>query len=233
MRCAGGGEGGGDGVRRKLFNRASAVSLLLCLATVALWLGSYRHIDGFSFWTSRGLFELAWRDGRFALDNEPQRDLDRDLARRIEHHLAALEEQAQRLNAEVAQALERARRPGNEQYRRLVRERPWSAKESEVLNQSHAANQRVTATILLATQLERPPAFTRTVSCGLVVAVTGALPAIWIVETMLIARRRGRRRKAGDCPACGYSLTGNTSGVCPECGTPVPKELAGKSPRPA
>ena len=25
----------------------------------------------------------------------------------------------------------------------------------------------------------------------------------------------------GTCHSCGYSLTGNVSGVCPECGTPV------------
>jgi hypothetical protein len=27
------------------------------------------------------------------------------------------------------------------------------------------------------------------------------------------------RRKQGSCPACGYDLTGLTTGVCPECGT--------------
>lgn len=26
---------------------------------------------------------------------------------------------------------------------------------------------------------------------------------------------------AGCCPACGYNLTGNVSGVCPECGKPI------------
>lgn len=31
--------------------------------------------------------------------------------------------------------------------------------------------------------------------------------------------RRRIRRKHNQCVACGYSLTGNTSGVCPECGT--------------
>jgi rRNA maturation endonuclease Nob1 len=31
----------------------------------------------------------------------------------------------------------------------------------------------------------------------------------------------GQRRERGECEQCGYSLTGNTSGVCPECGTPV------------
>ena len=31
-------------------------------------------------------------------------------------------------------------------------------------------------------------------------------------------RVRHHRQKAGKCPACGYDLTGNVSGVCPECG---------------
>jgi hypothetical protein len=29
------------------------------------------------------------------------------------------------------------------------------------------------------------------------------------------------RIQRGQCPECGYDLTGNTSGVCPECGEPV------------
>ena len=39
------------------------------------------------------------------------------------------------------------------------------------------------------------------------------LPAIWLFKW-------NRRRKLGPnaCPACGYDLTGNESGVCPECG---------------
>ena len=30
------------------------------------------------------------------------------------------------------------------------------------------------------------------------------------------------RRDTGKCPACGYDLAFNTTGVCPECGTPRP-----------
>ena len=37
------------------------------------------------------------------------------------------------------------------------------------------------------------------------------------------AYRRWSRRRAGGCAECGYSLTGNVSGVCPECGTEVKK----------
>jgi hypothetical protein len=33
--------------------------------------------------------------------------------------------------------------------------------------------------------------------------------------------RRFLRRRRNACVTCGYSLTGNTSGVCPECGTNI------------
>jgi hypothetical protein len=33
--------------------------------------------------------------------------------------------------------------------------------------------------------------------------------------------RRWRRRKRGECVACGYDLTGNVSGICPECGAEI------------
>ena len=41
--------------------------------------------------------------------------------------------------------------------------------------------------------------------------------------------RQQQRELRGDCLACGYDLTGNTSGVCPECGTAVTKESADKA----
>ena len=57
--------------------------------------------------------------------------------------------------------------------------------------------------------------------------------AIFPAARLMHRFRRVLRRHTGSCPTCSYSLTGNTSGVCPECGTPVPKEPAEKSPRPA
>ena len=62
--------------------------------------------------------------------------------------------------------------------------------------------------------------------------IVAVMPFIWVGSYVKRTCRR-RRVAAGACPRCGYSLTGNTSGVCPECGTPVPKEPAEKSPRPA
>ncbi|MDB5302536.1 MAG: hypothetical protein JWM97_85 [Phycisphaerales bacterium] len=39
-------------------------------------------------------------------------------------------------------------------------------------------------------------------------------PAGWLLRRW----RSGRARRDGACRGCGYSLTGNVSGVCPECG---------------
>jgi hypothetical protein len=36
--------------------------------------------------------------------------------------------------------------------------------------------------------------------------------------------RRAERFYRGQCLTCGYSLTGNISGVCPECGTQVAEQ---------
>ncbi len=42
-------------------------------------------------------------------------------------------------------------------------------------------------------------------------------PLLWFAAIL----RRASRTRRNLCPACGYNLTGNTSGVCPECGTAV------------
>jgi hypothetical protein len=51
--------------------------------------------------------------------------------------------------------------------------------------------------------------------------ILGVLPAIWL-RSRLRRTRAGQRERRGRCRSCGYSLTGNVSGVCPECGTPIP-----------
>lgn len=38
--------------------------------------------------------------------------------------------------------------------------------------------------------------------------------------TVLIFRHDARSIPPGHCSTCGYSLTGNVSGICPECGEP-------------
>lgn len=46
------------------------------------------------------------------------------------------------------------------------------------------------------------------------------IPCVALLVVLQIARRKARLPFRPDCcPACGYSKTGNTSGICPECGT--------------
>ena len=52
----------------------------------------------------------------------------------------------------------------------------------------------------------------------LVAAVLSTLALPFLNGLRFLHRRRSRRRQ-NRCEICGYSLTGNTSGVCPECGT--------------
>jgi hypothetical protein len=51
-------------------------------------------------------------------------------------------------------------------------------------------------------------------------ALTSVLPLL-CVPRLLRRAVANRRRRAGLCVACSYDLTGNVSGVCPECGTKV------------
>jgi hypothetical protein len=57
------------------------------------------------------------------------------------------------------------------------------------------------------------------------------IPLIWLfilfavfpgVRLSGMIRTRRRRRLEGHCRTCGYDLTGNASGVCPECGDVIP-----------
>ena len=42
--------------------------------------------------------------------------------------------------------------------------------------------------------------------------------------------KQARRRRSGQCVACGYDLRASTE-HCPECGTPIPKAASVGSPR--
>lgn len=59
------------------------------------------------------------------------------------------------------------------------------------------------------------------IPCWLAVAIFALLPTFMIVR-LAAGRVRGRLRTSrGRCCKCGYDLTGNTSGLCPECGSKI------------
>jgi hypothetical protein len=47
------------------------------------------------------------------------------------------------------------------------------------------------------------------------------LPGAWVLHRAYLLERRRNHELSRFCPACGYNLTGNTSGVCPECGAAI------------
>jgi hypothetical protein len=47
---------------------------------------------------------------------------------------------------------------------------------------------------------------------------TACFGSVWFAVLMLPGARRTFRLRRGLCAACGYDLTGKTTGVCPECG---------------
>jgi 4-amino-4-deoxy-L-arabinose transferase-like glycosyltransferase len=49
------------------------------------------------------------------------------------------------------------------------------------------------------------------------VGTTAVLPSCWFVS-VACRRRRRQRAETGLCARCNYDLTGNSSGRCPECG---------------
>lgn len=53
--------------------------------------------------------------------------------------------------------------------------------------------------------------------------LSGYLPAIWAIIRSRQWRQDTRRRQH-QCLVCGYNLVGNASGVCPECGTTIPSD---------
>ena len=55
------------------------------------------------------------------------------------------------------------------------------------------------------------------------IAFVAVFVTLLVISLVRLYRRdrQAARFNRGDCLHCGYSLTGNVSGVCPEGGTPV------------
>jgi hypothetical protein len=70
--------------------------------------------------------------------------------------------------------------------------------------------------------------FTKTRIVGVpfwLLCLVTAVPPLTFLNSTRKRRIRIARVKANRCSACGYNLTGNTSGVCPECGTPTTERV--------
>jgi hypothetical protein len=74
------------------------------------------------------------------------------------------------------------------------------------------------------------PCLKITTSHWTVMMITGVLPTLCAFSVFL-CRMRAKHARESDCVACGYNLTGNTSGICPECGCAIPATSPADPPR--
>jgi hypothetical protein len=200
-------------MRRRLFNFAAAVSLVLSLATLGLWVWSIGQTDEISCVRDAGKLQ-GWSGevGDFLLLCPGRLQYAHRMAHREPSFAANMDNDTNTKKT----GLRFRRPPSFFIYRQTLPEKSiflgfgWRR-------------------VRYRSQWVDTSDFGVSVPLWSFAALGFLLPLQWV---LVVLRHRDRMR-FGRCPSCGYSLTGNTSGTCPECGTPVPKEPADKSPRTA
>ena len=175
-------------MRRRLFAVASAISLLLCVATVGLWVRSELDVDAF----------VGGPGGQYAGEI---------VSRHGELWLSLIDDRSPYRN-----------------------EHMWGFRTPEPLpeKQTHLG---FVAGREEYVELERPPG-TPPMEIVHYIAIPNWFILTSLAVTAFLLTRRASGKSGFNCVRCGYSPA-TPAGVCPECGTPVPKEPAEKSPRPA
>jgi hypothetical protein len=195
--------GGPRRLPRILLNAATVLSLVLCAASVALWLLSERRTDF-----------LTWRKYERPADAERQWELCNSLGR------WGVTFRRQYYGVDVNHLL----RPP---FRHDVQAPPTFVRaESAAWYQARDGHTRVSTRCFLGVELAvatpppltsnaREQAFSLTGPWAGVVLLSGLMPGM-AFGRRLVRRHRLARSGAG-CPACGYDLRA-TPDRCPECG---------------
>ena len=181
-------------MRRRLFDFAAGVSLVLCLGTVGFWVNSFNRYYRAEYLPQRpkSFVVFVGRGGLAAgpFERGPQDSLPCPTNRwswEVTHA-------GPRIVFDFGQG-----RSGELGFRFLRTTRP-----PQPSRPGHSS-----IPLLAVRQVVIP--------LWLPSGVALILPVISL-RRQVIARKR---RRSLSCVACGYSLTGNTSGICPECGTAI------------
>jgi hypothetical protein len=196
-------------VVNRLSRFASAVSLVLCVATCAAWVRSYWRWDQVDVarewfeskrwtdrpvwvWSGRGGFNLGWTSVNTVEANVEWGEFPNRVGKwHFEHH-ASKEPSWPDLSDEVE--------PGHKKFGFAF---------GFTRGFTHASWRDGYRWEFVA-----PYIFP--------VLLLAVLPSLRIFNRL----RYRRRQRPGLCVQCSYNLNGNTSGVCPECGTPVVLDAA-------
>ena len=196
---------------RRLFTLASAISLLLCIGIIWLWVRSRTTHDRVSHYGPEYLREFDSDSGRM-------------LVSRTNNPWPRMAVETRQLMAENPAFAERARHD-----REVVRwfqlaEPHWSRLSLPAYN---AASSLIRARSRLGFGYATEMWYGDTGELGVWIVVphwalavpASILPMMWFAGLA----KRLRRQRVGLCPVCGYDLRAST-GRCPECGTPIQAE---------
>ena len=181
-------------MKRKLFTLASALSLLLCLATAALWVRSKRSADVLYFGTSGGNLWFVHSTGGIVrisyLNRWPSSEPMHWLVFRLPPGMAG--DLGYPLGSAIGTYYQTPRR--SRHFMGITAERGAARFGGSYYD--------------LVAPLNVP-------IVGLAIA-----PSLWALNRSTHAVLRWRRRRRCRCPSCGYDLRA-TPDCCPECGAPV------------
>ena len=193
-------------MRRRLFNFAAAVSLLIFVATASLFFlpstVTYVIYSTGDAGSSRGEFAVSVTRGLLVVsiiaDWKPV-------------PVPAPSSNSESYESDLTQGVERGWTHMGVSYFSAH----WTVthelnQKSALLsgNWGHISNVEVSAFLLL---------------------LISSLPLVVAARKLVVWTRAIFRRPEGHCRRCGYNLTGNTSGICPECGTPVGEKAGAKA----
>ena len=187
-------------VRRRMFTFASVVSLLLCVATVVLWVRSYFASDSLIVTHhSSPYIGLTWRHHRIVR------------AYRLMQTTIEAGRGCIGIDTSMEEFQELAPAP--------LLKTEWGLSQSvSVWPTGNSLTERLGFAFI------RDTAGAHHVIFPLWPLVLMLLILPMVREGQSIRRRH--RQASRRCVTCGYNLTGNTSGVCPECGTAVQPQEA-------
>ncbi len=186
-------------MRRQLFHFAAAVSLLLCIVTVCLWVGSYFRFD-------HVIHTVMPRDGaNWYWRNRTVSSADGGVLFIERGYLVTTPGFADNWAHKV-----------NEWEHAVYM--PWQNAPRPPFPGNHwfDFDRRVNLTprgSLTGPEILHIDILTVRLPYWLVALVTGVAPAMWLVRR----RREARRARKGLCPCCGYDLRASAE-RCPECG---------------